>query len=650
VDSDGQPAGSYDFAGSLNYIELSNEGSFDFTSNFTVAFWVKANNLGAHWAQLVGKGDSSWSVDRVLSSGRLQFTTWAPGFDELIGQTPIDDGQWHHVAVVHDGSSKRMYVDGQLDVSKAYSAALQTNDVNVHFGWNAEYPSGEYGGMLDDVRIYKRALAPSEVAALTNPGTPPGATVLSPNDGDLFRAGDTINFSGSAFDAEDGILPGTSLSWEVLFHHNGQTDQVLTLPNVAGGSFTVPTIGLDSLGNISYEIRLTAMDSSGLTDTAWLLLDPERSLVTIDSAPPGIALTFDGSVVASPHSVAALVGYQHMIGAPDTVVGNTLVTFNSWSDNGAQVHTIVAPTIPASYVATYDLVPLDPAQDQDGDGLLNGWEALHGLDPFDPSDAVLDNDGDGLNNLEEQSQGTDPTDWDTDDDGASDGDEVSAGTDPLDPADTPDLSDPDLVGWYQFSSDGGGSISDSSGNGNDGSCAGGTCPTFVDSDGQPAGSYDFAGSLNYIELSNEGSFDFTSNFSVAFWVKANNLGAHWAQLVGKGDSSWSVDRVLSTGRLQFTTWAPGFDELIGQTPVDDGQWHHVAVVHDGSSKIMYVDGQLDASKAYSSALQTNNVNVHFGWNAEYPSGEYGGLLDEVRIYKRALTQTEIQQVADEAAP
>jgi hypothetical protein len=112
----------------------------------------------------------------------------------------------------------------------------------------------------------------------------------------------------------------------------------------------------------------------------------------------------------------------------------------------------------------------------------------------------------------------------------------------------------------------------------------------------------------------------------------------------------SVDRVLSSGRLQFTTWAPGFDELIGQTPVDDGQWHHVAVVHDGSSKIMYVDGQLDASKAYSAALQTNNVNVHFGWNAEYPAGEYGGMLDDVRIYKRALTQTEIQQVGAEAAP
>jgi hypothetical protein len=65
---------------------------------------------------------------------------------------------------------------------------------------------------------------------------------------------------------------------------------------------------------------------------------------------------------------------------------------------------------------------------------------------------------------------------------------------------------------------------------------------------------------------------------------------------------------------------------------------------------MYVDGQLDASKAYSAALQTNNVNVHFGWNAEYPAGEYGGMLDDVRIYKRALSQADVTQILSQSAP
>lgn len=648
VPGDGQPAGAYDFTASGDYIAIANESNFDFTTNFTAAFWMKSSSLGSQWGQLVGKGDSSWSVDQAMSSNNLQFTTWAPGFDELRGSTNVADNQWHHIAVVYDGSEKILYVDGAVDARKPYTNPINTNDVNVRLGMNAEYPAGEYSGLLDDVRIYKRALTAAEVAALMSPGTPPVATILSPADGDPFRAGDTISFSGSAFDAEDGIIPGGSLSWEILFHHNGQTDTVLTLQNASSGSFTVPTVGLDSLGDVFYEVRLTATDSDGFTDTVWHLLDPQRSTVTIDSVPPGIGLTFEGSGVSPPYSVSALVGHQYQIGAPNGVAGGFLVTFNSWSDNGAQTHAVSAPSAATTFTATYDLVPLDPVGDQDADGLLNGWEGQYGLDPFDPSDAALDNDADGLNNLQEQAEGTDPTDPDTDGDGASDGEEVSAGTDPLDPNDTPDLGDPDLVAWYQFSSDGGTLIADSSGNGNDGACS--SCGTFLSADGRPAGAYDLGGAGNQVEIANEAAFDFTSNFSVVLWMKATNLGGSWAQLVGKGDSAWSLDRAGASNALQFTTWAPGFDELVGQRIVNDGQWHHVAIVYDGTQKILYVDGLVDAQKSYSAPIRTNDIRVQLGRNAEYPAGEYNGQLDDVRIFKRALNQSEIQQIAAEATP
>jgi hypothetical protein len=51
---------------------------------------------------------------------------------------------------------------------------------------------------------------------------------------------------------------------------------------------------------------------------------------------------------------------------------------------------------------------LDPAGDVDGDGIPNGYELSHGLDPFNPADASLDNDGDGQSNLAEFLAGTDP--------------------------------------------------------------------------------------------------------------------------------------------------------------------------------------------------------------------------------------------------
>ena len=51
---------------------------------------------------------------------------------------------------------------------------------------------------------------------------------------------------------------------------------------------------------------------------------------------------------------------------------------------------------------------LNPDADADGDGMPNGWEQAHGLDPFNPFDAGDDNDGDGMTNLQEYLAGTDP--------------------------------------------------------------------------------------------------------------------------------------------------------------------------------------------------------------------------------------------------
>jgi hypothetical protein len=53
---------------------------------------------------------------------------------------------------------------------------------------------------------------------------------------------------------------------------------------------------------------------------------------------------------------------------------------------------------------------LDPNLDADGDGIPNGYEQAHGLDPLNPADANLDNDGDGFSNLQEYLAGTDPND------------------------------------------------------------------------------------------------------------------------------------------------------------------------------------------------------------------------------------------------
>ena len=83
----------------------------------------------------------------------------------------------------------------------------------------------------------------SEVIDVTV-GNAPTGTITSPGSGRLFRAGETINFSGVATDPEDGLLPASAYSWSVLFHHDSHVHPAITaLQGVTNGSFTIPTVG-----------------------------------------------------------------------------------------------------------------------------------------------------------------------------------------------------------------------------------------------------------------------------------------------------------------------------------------------------------------------------------------------------------------------
>ena len=98
-------------------------------------------------------------------------------------------------------------------------------------------------------------------------GNRPTATILSPTDGAIFRAGDVISFSGDATDPEDGTLPASAFTWNIDFLHEGHVHPGTPITGVKSGTFTIPTTGHDFSGNTRYRITLTVTDSSGLTSS-----------------------------------------------------------------------------------------------------------------------------------------------------------------------------------------------------------------------------------------------------------------------------------------------------------------------------------------------------------------------------------------------
>ena len=174
-------------------------------------------------------------------------------------------------------------------------------------------------------------------------GGRPTATILAPTDGSSFRAGDVISFSGGATDPDDGTLPASAFSWNIDFLHEGHSHPGTPVTGVSSGTFTVPTSGHDFSGNTRYRVSLTVTDSTGLTDTKSVVVVPSKVNLTFGTVPAGATLYLDGIARTTPFVYDTLIGFQHTVEARNQTSGGNNYTFASWSDGGAQTHTVVAP-------------------------------------------------------------------------------------------------------------------------------------------------------------------------------------------------------------------------------------------------------------------------------------------------------------------
>jgi PKD repeat protein len=181
----------------------------------------------------------------------------------------------------------------------------------------------------------------------------PRAVVNAPAAGATWKVGDVINFSGSATDAEDGTLAASALSWQFVMQHCPSNCHSHTLQNfvgVASGSFTAPDHEYPSY----LELRLTATDSGGLTDTEVLRLDPKTVVLTFQTNPGGLKLAVGSTTEKAPITRTVIVGSTNSISAPSPQTkGSKTYRFTSWSDEGFDTHNITAPDSATTYTAKF---------------------------------------------------------------------------------------------------------------------------------------------------------------------------------------------------------------------------------------------------------------------------------------------------------
>ncbi len=201
-------------------------------------------------------------------------------------------------------------------------------------GANAADPAHVYttqGAYEARLTVSDGALSTISAPIPVRVGTPPLVRLSVPAITGLYRAGDVIQFSGIAKDAEDGLLPPTALTWQILLVHLAHTHPYFgPTSGISSGSFQIPISGHEP-ADTHFVVRLIARDSSGLESESTAELRPAIAEVTFSTKPLGIPLAVDGAPQPTPYTFDGLAGYMHEVEAPATRdIGGTLWAFRRW--------------------------------------------------------------------------------------------------------------------------------------------------------------------------------------------------------------------------------------------------------------------------------------------------------------------------------
>jgi hypothetical protein len=197
---------------------------------------------------------------------------------------------------------------------------------------------------------------------------------------------------------------------------------------------------------------------------------------------------------------------------------------------------------------------------------------------------------------------------------------------------------PGLVGSYSFEEGTGASVTDASGSGNAGTISGATRTSA----GKSGAALSFDGSNDIVTIPDASSLDLTTGMTLEAWVKPT--ASNWrTALLKERPSGLAYGLYASTdsNRPSAEISRPASAEARGTSALASNAWSHLAATYDGTTLRLFVNGNQVSSKAAAGSIVASSGALRIGGNKVW--GEYfKGLIDEVRVYNRALSAAEIQ--------
>ncbi len=624
----GRVGQALNFDGTNDYVDNSNSAVLKPT-NFTLSTWTYADTGDATTYRLIfnpSYSDSGWDNGWSLSQADDTATSgpyvvrWGDGTNPsagtITGSTNIVGG-WHHAVVTFDGTTMSLYVDGVLENSaNASTLAYSGTNLNSYTGGGGSGGLGlnYFDGRIDETRLYSRALSTAEVKALYDIGTPDKTnTSVSTPQGTGRADSGLVGY----WKLDDGS--GTSASDASV---NGNAG---TLTN--GPTWTTGQIGsaVSFDGTNDY---IGASSSSAFTDLSRFTACTWVNPIDNGSSFPGVVNTFNVGLTSG-WDLYLINGYTggHGIGT----------SFKGTSSSGyIEANRAVVPFSQWTHVCA----------SQDGDSTTNMRLYVNGSPTSaDSSGNATGRQSDAGNQL---SVGRYP---DASDYYSGQLDEVRIYSRVLSADEVAQLyrlsaptgTDTGLVGYWSFNGQDMAATTayDRSGAGNTGTLT--NSPTKVI--GKLGQGVSLDGTDDYVAVS--GLFSSPANITVAGWAKLNSADTSGATLISLGDKvAIDLDSTSPGGLTGFyydgTTW----NQTSNLTYYAGTGWHHYAYTFDdtANTQVLYVDGTAVKTTSYTNSISyTGGAGTRIGMEGQgNTSNNFNGLIDEVRVYNRALSAAEVQ--------